>query len=156
MNIAYILHSTSRNDGATKAFLNMLDGLSHYGIKPYVVVPDKDGVYHELANRKIPVLSVTYRSSAYPYFITWKQRMLFIPRLLARITVNHKATKAVTAWIRENKIDLIHSNTGVVRIGFDAAQKAGLPHIYHIREYADRIGIHYFPTKKSFPHQLNC
>lgn len=157
MKIAYILNSTSRNGGATKAFLNILDGLSHYGIKPYVVVPNKDGVYHELTNRKIPVLSVTYRSSAYPFFITWKQRMLFIPRLLARITVNYKATKAVTAWVKENKIDLVHSNTGVVRIGFDAAQKVGIPHIYHIREYGDLdFGIHYFPTKKSFLHQLNC
>lgn len=156
MNIAYILHSTSQNDGATKAFLNILDGMAQYGVRPFAVVPGKDGVYHELRKRQIPTLAVVYRSSAYPFFKTFKQRMLFIPRLLARITVNHKATKAVTAWIKENKIDLVHSNTGVVRIGFDAAQKVGLPHIYHIREYADRIGIHYFPTKNSFSRQLNC
>ncbi len=154
MNIAYILNSTAATGGATKAFLNMLDGLMPKGIKPFVVVPDKDGVYEELERRQITTLVVTYRTSAYPPLQTLKQFFLFIPKLAARLIVNRKATNTLTAWLKENQIDIVHSNTGVVRIGFDAAQRAGIPHIYHIREYADMIDIHYFPTKASFTRQL--
>jgi glycosyltransferase involved in cell wall biosynthesis len=156
MNIAYILHSTCANDGATKAFLNMMDGMTPYGVKPYIVVPDNDGVFDELNKRQIPTLAVNYRSSAYPHSKTLKQRLLFLLRLAARIIVNQRATKVVTAWIRENKIDIVHSNSSIIRIGFDAAQKAGIPHVYHIREYADQIGVRYFPTKLSFTNQLEC
>lgn len=154
MNIAYVLNSTAATGGATKAFLNMLDGLMPKGIRPFVVVPDKDGVFLELQKRQIPTLVVTYRASAYPYLNTFKEFLLFIPKLAARIFVNHKATSTLTAWLKENRIDIVHSNTSVVRIGFDAAQRAGIPHIYHIREYADKIGIHYFPLQSFFTSQL--
>ena len=155
MNIAYILNATIANGGATKAFLNMLDGVMQYGVKPFVVVPDKDGVYSELQKRHIPTLVVTYRPCAYPYFNTMKQRLMFIPKMAARIIVNHKATNILTAWLKENVIDIVHSNTGVVRIGFDAARKMGIPHIYHIREYRDLdFGMNYFPTSKTFYQQL--
>ncbi len=155
MNIAYILHSTEANGGATRAFLNMLDGLMLYGIKPFVVVPDRDGVWFELQNRHIPILVVTYRSAAYPFFQTMQQKVLFFPRLVARIVANRKATTALATWLKENAIDIVHSNTGVVRIGYDAAQKVGIPHIYHIREFADLLGYHYFPKRTSFFKQLN-
>lgn len=154
MNIAYILHSTAINNGATKAFLNMMEGLKVYGVKPFVVMPDKEGVYHVLNKHQIPILVTNYRSSAYPYFHTPKERLLFIPKLIARMIINQNSTKVVATWIKENGIDLVHSNSGVVRIGFDAAQKVGIPHIYHIREYQDLIGINYYPTKEYFYRQL--
>lgn len=157
MNIAYILNATIPNGGATKAFMNMLEGVMKYGIKPFVVVPDKDGVYLQLQKRNIPTLVVTYRASAYPPCQTLKQRLLFIFKLAARIIANHRATKILTAWLKENKIDIVHSNTGVVRIGFDAAQEVGACHIYHIREYRDKdFGIKYYPTRHSFYQQLEC
>lgn len=155
MNIAYILNSTAANGGATKAVLNMLDGLMPKGIVPFVVVPDRDGVFHELQRRHIKTLVATYRPSAYPASHTFKQRLLFIPKLAARVISNHRATKVLTNWLRENHIDLVHSNTGIVRIGFDAAQETGIPHIYHIREYRDKdFNISYFPSSGSFYQQL--
>lgn len=156
MNIAYILNSTAATGGATKAFLNMLDGLMPEGVKPFVVVPDKDGVYEELQRRQIATLVVTYRSSAYPPLQTLRQFFLFLPKLAARLIVNRKATSALATWLKEKQIDIVHSNTGVVRIGFDAAQRAGIPHIYHIREYRDKdFNLHYFPSSRAFYRQLD-
>lgn len=156
MNIAYILNTTAPNSGATKAFMNMLEGVMKRGVKPYVVVPDGEGITCELKSRNIPTLVVTYRTSAYPTFHTLKEKVLFVPKLIARIIVNHRATKVLTSFLKDNKIDIVHSNTGVVRIGFDAAQKVGVPHIYHIREFANLLGYRYFPRSSSFYHQLNC
>lgn len=156
MNVAYILNGTAPNGGATKAFLNMLDGVMQHGVRPYVVVPDGKGITCELKSRNIPALVITYRASAYPTFHTLKEKLLFGPKLIARVIVNHRATRALTSFLKDNRIDIVHSNTGVVRIGFDAAQKVGIPHIYHIREFANLLGYRYFPTSSSFFHQLNC
>ncbi|MBR0045612.1 MAG: glycosyltransferase [Bacteroidaceae bacterium] len=155
MNIAYILHSTASNAGANKALMNMLGGLLPYGIHPFAVVPDGEGITQELKKRDIPTLIINYRSSAYPHSHTMKEKLLFLPRLGARIFVNQRATRAVKGFLKENRIDIVHSNSGVVRIGFDAAQKVGVPHIYHIREYGDLdFGVRYFPNREAFLRQL--
>ena len=107
MKIAYILNCTSPTNGATKAFMNMLDNLTPYGIQPFVVVPDRAGIYQELCKRKIPTLAITYRPSVYPYHNTLKQDILFFPKLAARNLANWKATKILTTWIKQNKIDLV-------------------------------------------------
>lgn len=156
MNIAYILNATVLTGGATKAFLNMLEGMMKYGVKPYVVVPDNKGVYIELQKRQIPTLSVTYRSSVYPPTYTMKQRLLFVVKLTARIIANRRATNVLTRWIKENDIDIVHSNSSVIRIGFDAAQRTGTPHIYHLREYRQELGLKYYPTEASFLRQLQA
>jgi hypothetical protein len=137
MNIAYILNASVLTGGATKAFLNMLNGLLPYGISPYVIIPDNEGVTQVLKTKNIPTLVINYRPSTYPTCHTLKEKVLFIPKLIARIYLNYMATKTLTAYLKRNNIDIVHSNSGVVRIGFDAAQKAGIPHIYHIREYGD-------------------
>ena len=154
MNVAYILHSTEPTDGASKAFLSMMEGLRTCGVCPFAVVPDEGAVTQLLRKAGVPVLVVNFRASAYPYRNTAKQRLLFLPRLLARMFVNQQATKAVKHFLLQNKIDLVHTNTGIVRIGFDAARKAGIPHIYHIREYSGLIGIRYFPREAAFLQQL--
>ena len=155
MKVAYILHSTEAHGGATKAFINMLSSLTPLGIKPLVIIPGKDGVFLELTKRRIPTIVLTYRSSTYPFFHTMKERLLFLPKLVAKMIVNHNATKELKTILIEHQIDIVHSNTSIVRIGFDAAQQVGIPHIYHIREYAKKIGYHYFPTLASFARQLN-
>lgn len=156
VNIAYILNDTPVNSGATKAFMHILDGLTAFSINPFVVVPNRKGIYLELTRRGVPTLVVTYRPCAYPYCKTLKEKMLFPIRLGARLLVNRLAIRKLMDFLHENKINLVHSNTSVVRIGFDAASLSGIPHIYHIREYGDLdFGIHYFPRKKSFYCQLD-
>ena len=156
MNIAYILNNTSESNGDTKAFLNMLNDIIAKGVRPFIITPNKEGIYHLLeSNDKIRIKALNYRPCAYPRLRITIDYLYFIPKLLARLFVNHKATRQLAACLKENSIDIVHTNVGVVRIGFDAAQKNGIPHIYHIREYADKININYFPTKNSFIRQLN-
>lgn len=154
MNIAYILNDTPVNGGATKAFVNMLEGLKTYDVKSFVVVPNRQGIYIELKKQGIPVLATPFRPCTYPYSNTLQQKLFFTPRLAARIIVNGMATRKLERFLKENKIDLVHSNTGVVRIGYDAAKRLGIPHIYHIREFAELIGYHYYPRKSAFQKQL--
>lgn len=154
MNIAYILNSSHLNEGSTKAFWNMLKGLADAGVKPFVVLPDKGGVYPMLVEMNIPVLVMTYRLNTYSYLHCVKDYLLFIPRMIAKIAANHRAASKLATFVKENHIDIIHTNVGLLSIGYRAARMADIPHIYHIREYGDLIGYRYFPTNRSFRRQL--
>lgn len=156
MNVAYIINDTVTNGGATKALRAMLNSQMERGIQPIVIVPDKNGVYKELVDMHIPVYALTYRPCAYPKSDTFKNVMLFLPKLLARIFVNRQAYFQLTNILQAHKIDLVHTNVSVIDIGYKAARKVGIPHIYHIREYADLdFGYRYFPNKSAFLRQLD-
>lgn len=157
MNIAYILHSTTPTGGATKSFLIMLSGLMAKGVKPIVILPDKNGIYTRLQETGIPIYTKPYRMRTYPRTNTFKEKLMFVPRMLARLISNIVAIRYTTKLLRSHNIQLVHSNVGMVDIGFSAARKLGLPHIYHLREYGtEDFGLRYFPTWKSFYRQLDA
>ncbi len=152
MKITYILHSTNLASGSSKSFLAMIKGLIGLGVVPTVVVPNKKGIYNTLSQLGIKVITLNFRESTYPpYLSTPADYALFIPRLLGRIYLNHKATRQLADLLKEEKPDIIHTNTSVAYIGFKTSRRLGVPHIFHIREYGD-LGFnhHYFPNHSSF------
>lgn len=156
MRIAYILHSTLKHAGASKSFLTMLKGAMNNGVTPFVVVPDTNGLYHDLYSMGIEVCVFNYRPAVYPWQRNLSDYLLFLPRLLGRIYLNSRATHQLIVYLKGKSIDIIHSNSSVIDIGFRAARKLSIPHIYHIREYADKdFDMHYYPSKGYFHQQLN-
>lgn len=156
MKILYILHTTNPHDGATKAFLFMLDGLIKKGYKAIVAMPSADGIYHLLKERDIEVFATMFKPNSYPKCRNAKEAMLFLPRLIARRWLIKKSVHRIWKFTRSKQIDIVHTNTSIIDVGFRTAKLLGVPHIYHIREYADLIGVTYFPYKNSFYRQLNA
>ena len=155
MRIAYVLHSTDPLAGATKAFFFLLKGLMAKGIVPFVVVPDKRGIYSTLEDMGVAVLVLNYRPEAWTYRQTAKDILLFLPRMVARLYVNWLSSIRLTSWLKDKNINIVHTNVGVISIGFRAARRLNIPHIYHIREYGDKdFNIRYFPNKHAFWHQF--
>lgn len=134
----------------------MLRGLMNMGVKPVIVIPDRGGVFKELAEMGIPILATTFRMYTYPRGNTLSRKILFLPRLLARLVTNRMATKATFDFLRKYPIDIVHTNTGLVNIGFRAARKLGKPHVFHLREYGKLdFGYNYFPNASHFYKQLD-
>lgn len=155
MRIAYILSTTPVLSGSHIAFKNMLRGVMERGVEPIVIIPDKQELYDDLKPLDIPIFMTTYRFNVYPYLNTLKDYLVFIPKLVARQVVNFIAVRKLTRYLRDKDIDIIHTNIGVMDVGFRTAKRLKIPHIYHIREYGDLdFGLHYFPNKKSFIKQL--
>ncbi len=155
MRVLYILHNTDKYAGATKSFKNMLFGLQAEGVMPTVVVPDMNGIAAELKEMGIDVLPLTFRPQTYTYLRVPVDYLLFIPRMIARFIVNHRAVKQLAAYAEQHKIDLIHTNVSIIGIGTDLSKKTGIPHIIHFREYANKdFDFHYFPTKHAFYSRL--
>ena len=151
MKVLYILNSTFALGGATKSFLCLLDGMRKRGEDVHVVVPDEEGVCATLRDGHIPFTVLNYRPSTYPFHRNIKERLLFLPRLIARRILERRATKAVQRLIEKEGFDIIHTNVSVIDIGFKAAQRTHTPHIFHFREFADLdFNTHYFPTPHCF------
>ena len=151
MNIAYILHSTVQTEGSAKSFLVMLKGLMSMGINPIIIAPNDKDLANTLKEMGIPVYATTYRMCAYPQKKTLSHKLLFLPRLLGRIIVNHRATKDTINILQKHAIDIVHTNVGLINIGFRAAQKLGIPHVFHLREYGKLdFGLEYFPNIQYF------
>ena len=144
MNILYILHCTDPLAGSTKAIMPLLTHPAE-GIRPVVILPDKGGIYAMLRELNVRVYVLNFRDSCYPGVRSIKDAVLFIPRCLGRLLVNTNAYRSVRQIIREEVIDIVHTNTGVLRFGWHAALKEHVPHLWHIREYAERIGYRFYP-----------
>ncbi len=157
MKVLYILNPTHRLSGSFKSFLVMLRGLMERGVEPVLVVPkDKEQDYEqELREMGLPVLTLLYKFHAWPHSRTWKQRLLFVPRLLARFYVNRRTERVIMRQLRSTGIDMVHTNVGVIDLGRRVARRLGVPHIQHVREYGDiDFGIRHFPTKRVFVRRL--
>ncbi|MBO4718250.1 MAG: glycosyltransferase [Prevotella sp.] len=156
MNILYVLHDTTMHGGATKSFLNLLLWLIKKDVCPIVLLPNADGLFHVLKDMSIPVYAMGFRWNTYPKVNSSMDVLLYIPRLIQRRIRNYYTVQRLSHLLKDKHIDIIHSNVSIVDVGFRIAQKLNIPHIYHIREYADKdFGLHYVPTRKSFLKSLN-
>lgn len=155
MRVAYILNDTSPTNGATKAFMQLLRGVMIHGVQPYVITPNEEGIYQTLkATEGVSVLALNYRPCAYPRLTIAKDYLLFIPKLIGRILIANKARNHLTTYLQANKIDIVHTNVSVIDIGYEAAKTCNIPHIFHIREYGDKLGLRFFPTTNSFMEKV--
>lgn len=151
MKIVYILSSTNVFGGASKAIVSLLKGLMKKEVKPIVVLPKTDGLYVSLSQMGINVLAFPMRLNVYPKCGSLKNCLLFFPRLIYWLLLNEYSYIKLSKRLKDEHVDLIHTNVSVMNIGYRLAKKLHVPHVFHIREYADKdFNLHYFPSKKYF------
>lgn len=150
MNILFVTSSTTIYGGGSKSFILMLKGLMSYGIKPLVILPDNKGLFQLLQQDGIACISLryAYRMSVYPPTQTFKDKVLFIPRLIGRLLINNLATLQLLHITKRFAPDIIHTNVSVTAIGYYVARRLKIPHIWHIREYGDLdFNFFYYPSR---------
>ena len=129
MKVAYITNSSGSLGGATKALLQLVNELARYGVEPLIVLPDTEGIYSDLKKKGIKVYALNYRMNIYPPLRGLKDFLFFIPRSIGRFMLTRKTANRLAAILKENEIQLVHSNSSVVEIGRLAAAKLNIPHI---------------------------
>lgn len=155
MRVIYVTNSTTVFGGGSKALVNMLDGLMKKGIEPLVVFPNTDGLCLQFTLRGIPTKVLNYRMAVYPSIKSVRDLFLFLPRLIVRIVLNHFAYLRLSDIVREFKPNLIHTNVSVIDIGYKTAEKLGIPHVWHIREYGDLdFKFYHYYNRNYFLHRL--
>lgn len=155
LKVLYIVNSTTSTGGATKSLLTLLDAAVKVGIDPLVVLPDDNGLAQILKERDIKTYVTPYYVDIYPSKDSTYHKIVFLPLLVRTMFYHHRAVKNIKKIAKNWRPDIIHTNTSVVSIGFEVARSLNIPHIYHIREYADLdFNMHYIPNKKRFINAL--
>lgn len=153
MKILCILSSVSPFGGSSKSFLRLVKELALcYDIDIQVVVPLWGGVCEDLKllnNVRIEVLNI--RFNVYPHCCSIKDCLLFLPKLIWHFIINTLAYWKLKRLAKLYNPDIIHTNVGIVNVGYKVAKKLNIPHIYHLREYQDLdFGMKIMPSKRSF------
>ena len=125
--ILYV-HNSADIYGASRSLMRLLRTLDRGQFEPLVMLP-AEGPLAELVRvggvRVViyPALSVIDRA----VFKSW--------RLLPFLLNLPRSILGVWALLRRERIDLVHTNTGVILSPGPAAWLAGVPHVWHIRDW---------------------
>ncbi|GCD12420.1 glycosyltransferase family 4 protein [Clostridium tagluense] len=144
MNILYISHEMELG-GATIALLELIDEMILKGNNVFVTVIAKEGAfYEEISKREVKLIIVTYY-----FWLNKKIKIRSKVKFLYENIINIINARKISRIIKQNKIDLIHTNTSVVNFGLLLSKNTGIPHIFHVREFAERgLNFKYFLSKK--------
>ncbi len=136
MKILFIGHESELN-GASQSMLNIISCLENdHDI--YVLTSFCDGAFvHALKERRCTVIHEPFdrwmeKKGRFKSWIRFNIRWI-----LKRRKINKDTAIRVAAYAKEQKIDIIHTNTGVLNIGALISKYSGIKHIWHIREFGD-------------------
>ena len=155
MKILFIGHEKDVN-GASKSLLNIISQLEKEN-QIYVLTSFAAGEFIvELKKHRVKIFAEKFylwkngkESKSY-----WKKSK--IKWLLYQNLINHFTAKLVARYALREKIDIIHSNTGVINIGGLIHKYSGIPHVWHIREFGD-LDFNLFPlmSQKKYVKFMN-
>lgn len=137
MNVLYIIDQGTVG-GAIHSFMEMVVALKQLGVQPIVVTSLHNDVNDYLDNNGIENVASGHKAMLNPF--SWKS--IKGPIFLVRKYFSYKSGEAKALRVLEekidfSKIDLIHTNSARCDLGCLINQKYGIPHVMHIREYAD-------------------
>ena len=127
VRILYI-HNSADIYGASRSLVRLLGVLDRARFEPLVMLPAEGALAEQL--RALPVRVMIFPSLSVidrAVFHSWK-----LPFFLLNIPLS-----ALRLWrvLKRERVDLVHTNTGVVLSPGLAARLAGVPHVWHIRDW---------------------
>lgn len=132
MKVLFISHDAVAY-GAPKSMINIIDGLQQ-DINFVVLLPYKGNIISELEKRDIRYYTSRYFWDVYS-LESLKDFILLPIRMTRHYFAIFKTIKLIGNLHKIHNFDVIHSNSGVIRIGFFAAKFLKIPHLWHIREF---------------------
>lgn len=132
------VHNSADLYGASRSLLRLVKNLDRARFAPVVLLPEKGALADLLQELSAEVLidprisiitrRVFHSAAIFPF--------------LARIPRNALVLRKL---IRTAKIDLVHTNTGVVLSGGLATRLAGVPHVWHLRDWFQEFKSFWIP-----------
>ena len=138
IHVLYITHITGKN-GATKALISMMREVKKNGVRVSLVVPEKKGwLYDAVKSENIQIVDkYSYSWTVMRPSFSWNLLKTIISWIRA-IFVFVGAVKVFYSIIKEQRPDIVHTNTSVLSAPVLASYLLDIPHVWHIREYIDK------------------
>lgn len=138
--ILYVTHETDVN-GASKSLCSLIKKIEEkYDI--HVLVRAEGGILEILKTLKCNIIIKPYYLDVEPVgFNNTVSRMKWLVRVarykVLRNRENEKTVREMVQYVKDNNISLIHTNSSSTFIGIKIAKGAGIPHIWHFREFLE-------------------
>ena len=138
MKVLYIIDYGTIG-GATKAFVEMVLSEKKLGVHPIVITSKYNEINSLLEKNKIPNLAVGHYTVFEPFNYDGIRSLWWLLKMTIRYyTAERKAFNLIRKHISLDEIDIIHSNTNRCTLGCLINKKYNIPHVMHIREFADK------------------
>lgn len=149
MKILYIT-SDSGWGGSSVALYNLIVNL--YSSNEIIVfLPDKTG---ELGQRLNKLGVICYESpfgiNCYPHLAFSISSLKSIWFFIKSFYYIPKTKAKLENIIKSFKPDIVHQNVGPLNLSLRICQKYNIPHVWHLREYQELMGMYFFPSAKFF------
>lgn len=151
MRVLHLLHTT-RMDGSTLSFINMLRGLVDKGVNAIVVGPKLQTPFSDVLNEiGAEYHEIRIVESVYPV----EKNIMYPLRIINLLMRKYNSYIDLRRVVNETKPDIIHTNTGVLSEGYSVAKSHKIHHVWHLREYQD-VGLNWaiYPSKKNLIKKL--
>jgi len=147
MRILFLLHSSGVAEGSSIAVLSIMRLLVEKGYNVLAVCPEQGELIDAMKEYGIETSIIRYAGATYPKIYTIKSFLSWPKRFYELLWYNHTAEKKLTCLVKQFKPDIIHTNVGVLRVGFYVAKKLGILHVWHIRETEKGLLFHHYPYR---------
>ncbi len=121
--------------GPNQSLVNMVSSLENLEIDIFTVFPQTGPICDVFDQRGWRYFVINYRNELYPKINGLFDQGIHYLRYFYKQFLNWRALKSLSEIVMDNKIDIIHSNSAVVKIGFDLSQITNTKHIWHLREF---------------------
>lgn len=137
LNVLFLFHYSDLNNGAVRSMVDVIETLiSKYKVNAIVVYPDNRGsAIDYLEKVGVKCYRIFYGRWDYK-----KNDNMLIKAKKITISLLKNIVGMVNIYkfnnvLKEEKINIIYSNTSIIYIGALLSKKYKLPHIWHIREF---------------------
>lgn len=155
MKVLYVTNSVGM-EGDSVALINILEYLIKQNVSPLVTCPTVGKFTDKLRKMNIPFCIIGNPLEIYPHIYSWKSYIKYPYSLLLLVLKRYIAYKRLCSCINKFQPDIIHTNVGPIHIGYLAAKKYGIPHIWHIREYQkEDFGMYPFPSMNVYLKRIH-
>lgn len=155
MKILFFLHSSGIKEGSSIAVISIIKQMQIRGHTIYAICPRQGELVDVLKQMGVKFFIIRYAPAIYPKVYTIKSFLSWPGRFLERLWYNHVAEIKITKWVQEISPDVIHTNVGVLRVGYYVAKKLHIPHIWHVRETEEGLSSHHYPSYRFQCRLLN-
>lgn len=139
--------------GASRSLLRLIDSIDRDRYEPRVIVPENGPLVEALRRRRVEVTVLSRLPVIRRHVLgTWR----IVPFALSVLPF------VLYLWwyLRHHRIDLVHTNSGVIFVAGIAARLRRTPHVWHLREVFEdefgRIWRYYCAVMLRFSDRIVC
>lgn len=136
MKVCYVTDYHVKISGGPQSLLNLMDEIQKYGVSPYLVCHAACDGLTEAEKRGIPTAVIPGKKS-----VIAREDVSFVTYLKYPVkqVYNRFYLKDAVKYLKDNQIELVHLNSVLAcTMWAAAAQKCGIPYVWHIREFVDQ------------------